>query len=131
MPRPSKNALATLGGMKADYAGMVDNRFRRQRVGVSSGGGSGDSHYYNETRFIRMREYARAMVRDDSVFKFLVGRSVANEHGAGFQYEPDTGDKSVNRGLFRGKRYAVGQCPTCGYDLRATPGRCPECGTTV
>ena len=23
---------------------------------------------------------------------------------------------------------AIGRCPDCGYDVRATAGRCPECG---
>src|SRR5688500_8546264 len=36
--------------------------------------------------------------------------------------------RSVATHRRRRKRLAAGQCPRCGYDVRATPDRCPECG---
>jgi hypothetical protein len=53
--------------------------------------------------------------------------------GAGCQLLPLAGVLAILplSAFFIRRKAVPGQCPTCGYDLRATPDRCPECGTAV
>jgi lambda family phage portal protein len=95
-PRNQKSVAERFAGMRSDYEAMNESRFRRSRPGVTSAGGAADTHYASEARFIRMREYARAMVRDDAVIGFLVERVKDNTVRTGFRPEPQTGDKDGN-----------------------------------
>src|SRR4051812_21707012 len=68
---------------------MTENRFRRRRNGVNGADAPGDAHFEPESRFVKMREYSRAMVRDDGCAKFLIERAVNNIIVPGFRYEPE------------------------------------------
>jgi hypothetical protein len=83
---------------------MTENRFRRRRPGVSAVGGPGNWHYEAESRFIKMREYTRAMIRDHAAAKFLIERACDNIFGRGFRYEPNTGDDGLDLELFNRSR---------------------------
>ena len=39
--------------------------------------------------------------------------------------------RRLARQIIQRRRLHSNQCPTCGYDLRASPQSCPECGTPV
>jgi hypothetical protein len=71
-------------------------------------------HAWAGFHFLRST-YNDVFVGIPSWFVLLVLAAVCG----GSLYEP---------GRRRRAQRAAGLCPSCGYDLRATPGRCPECG---
>lgn len=94
-------SLAAMGALRADYAAMRDSRFRRKRPGVDGLGSDGDAATSSEYDFVKMREYSRAMFRDDTIIKRLVLCVVHNLIRTGYRYEPQTGDTAVDLDLWQ------------------------------
>src|SRR3989304_7245660 len=93
------NLAEHFADLKADYAAAKQSRFRRRRTGISPTGSGADYHYRNESDYLRVMEYARAMDRDDVIVGQTVDRSVANEIQDGFTLTPQTPDASANEDL--------------------------------
>lgn len=105
--------------MRADYAMASENRFRRQRAGVSALGGPGDWHFKSEADFIRSREYVRDMVRNDVAIGPTIDKAVQQQIQNGFRLDPDTGDKALDLDLWhRWNAWATNadQCDMSGED---------------
>ncbi|HEX8911076.1 MAG TPA: phage portal protein [Humisphaera sp.] len=100
--RPNQpSAAASFYELRSEYAAMRDSRFRKRRPGVSGVGADADAHAWGDWDFVKMRETARAMVRDDAVVKPLVQRVVYNVVRTGFTYEPATGDDKLDLDLYQ------------------------------
>jgi capsid protein len=100
MPRAARSTIGRFSDIKSEYGAMTDNRFRRKRAGVGSNGLTGDAHALSEARFIKMREYVRAMDRDDWCIGQVTDRAVENQVQGGAQLEVSTGDKALDADLW-------------------------------
>jgi hypothetical protein len=77
-----------------------------QKFGFDYGSYARDSYYGGPTRFATVPYWA--------------AEALPAALGAG----------AARRAMTLRRRRREGMCPSCGYDLRATPDRCPECGRT-
>src|SRR3989304_1451643 len=91
------NLAEHFADLKADYAAAKQSRFPPRRTGISPTGSGADYHYRNESDYLRVMEYARAMDRDDMIIGQTIDRSVANEIQDGFTLTPQTGDPELDK----------------------------------
>ncbi|MGD9632550.1 MAG: phage portal protein [Pirellulales bacterium] len=101
-PRSTSDPLGVLdiGYARSDYE--MANRSKaqsRSRRGVPSQGAGADYHYRNDSDWLWMYELAWEIYRNHLVVGSIVDRAVEYMLQDGFSYDPDTGDRKVDRDL--------------------------------
>jgi hypothetical protein len=95
--------------------------------------GSGHGKYLSldvdhpETYVAKLPPHRRLLARANAVFgltRVMLNFSLLTPG-------PDHAMDAIRRHLAARENFSPARCPTCGYDLRATPDRCPECGTAT
>ena len=86
-------------GLRADYDAARESRFRRRRTGIAPMGSGADYHVRDESRYLKVMEYARDMYRNDCVVGQIVDRATVNTIQDGITPDPQTGDDMVDANL--------------------------------
>ena len=90
---------SSLTDMRQDYEAARENRFVERPHGMFSLGSGADYSFRDETSYFYLLGVARHIEENDPVVPQGVNRAVNNIVQGGFQYEPNTGQDSVDRQL--------------------------------
>lgn len=94
-----ETALAKFEEANADYRATKKGRFNQRRSGIATMGSSANYHIRSPFEFFNLIEDCYDLERNDAVVGQLLDRRTSNVIQGGFRYEPDTGDKGLNRAL--------------------------------
>lgn len=95
-PREPESVADWFSGLRADYDAMRESRFVRRRTGINPTGSGADYHYRDESRYLRLMEYARDFDRNDVIAGPILDTVCTAWLRGGFVLDPDTGDDEVN-----------------------------------
>lgn len=84
---------------RSEYRAAKQTRFSSRVSGIHASGSGADYHYANERDYLFIIERSRHHARNDMVVGQGIRRLVANIVQDGFQPDPQTGDKLLNKAL--------------------------------
>jgi capsid protein len=93
------NVTKIFDDYRSEYRAAKQTRFSSRINGIHASGSGADYHYASERDYLFIIERARHHFRNDMVVGQGIRRLVANIVQDGFQPDPQTGDKLLNKAL--------------------------------